>query len=114
MAVRITATALIAGLIGLWAVAPCAAQPTAPTPAPLGDPPPPLTDAAFDAAYQCPEALAGDAQRQKAMVEYYHWVYAAHPDWSTADAVEYRKTLLTRHQCAASLRDLATYTKRER
>jgi hypothetical protein len=73
----------------------------------------PATDAAVDAAFQCPESLAGDAQRLRALVDYFHWVQARHPDWSVADAVEYKKDLLVRHQCTASLRDLDDYAARE-
>jgi hypothetical protein len=76
-------------------------------------PPPAATDSAFDAAFQCPESLAGDAQRLRALVDYFHWVQARHPDWSVADAVEYKKDLLVRHQCAASLRDLDDFSARE-
>jgi hypothetical protein len=86
---------------------------SAPVPPPLGDPPPPLSDAAFDAAFICPEALVSDDARRQAMVVYFHWAQARHPDWSIADAVEYKKTLLIRHQCTQSLRDLADYAKRE-
>src|SRR5277367_4637297 len=75
--------------------------------------PPPLTDAAFEAAFQCPEAMASDADRRQALVDYFHWTQARHPDWSIADAIEFKKNLLVRHQCAASLRDLADYAKRE-
>lgn len=75
--------------------------------------PPPLTDVAFETAFKCPEAMADDAGRRQALVDYFHWVQARHPDWSIANAVEFKKTLLVRHQCAASLRDLADYAKRE-
>jgi len=80
---------------------------------PLGDPPPPLTDSAFDAAFRCPESFTDDAERRAALVDYFHWTQARHPDWSIAAAVEFKKTLLVRHQCTASLRDLADYAKRE-
>lgn len=103
-----------AGLIVLLALASPGLSQTPPQiPAPLGDPPPPMTDAALDTAFQCPESLGSDAERRQAMVVYFHWVQAAHPDWSVADAVEFKKTLLVRHSCEASLRDLADYTKRE-
>jgi hypothetical protein len=72
-----------------------------------------LTDAAFDASFRCPESLTDDAQRREALVDYFHWTQARHPDWSVADAIEFKKNLLVRHQCAASLRDLADYAKRE-
>jgi hypothetical protein len=57
--------------------------------------------------------LANDKARRQAMVEFFHWAQARHPDWSLAGTVEYKKTLLIRHQCEASLRDLADYAKRE-
>ena len=76
-------------------------------------PPPPLTDAALDTAFRCPESLAGDDERRQALVDYFHWAGARHPNWSVAAAVEFRKTLLVRHQCAVSLRDLADYAKHE-
>jgi hypothetical protein len=76
-------------------------------------PPPPMTDAAVDAAFQCPEALASDAERRATLVGYFHWAQIRHPNWSVADAVEFKRALLVRHQCAASLRDLAAYSKRK-
>jgi hypothetical protein len=78
----------------------------------LGDPSA-QTDAAFASAFQCPEGMASDNERRQALVDYFRWTQARHPDWSVADAIEFKKTLLVRHQCAASLRDLADYTKRE-
>jgi len=113
MAAGIQILALIASLLASSAtLAPDQDRASAPMP-PLGDPPPPLTDTAFDAAFQCPEFLADDAQRRAALVDYFHWTQARHPDWSVADAIEFKKSLLVRHQCAASLRDLADYAKRE-
>jgi hypothetical protein len=76
-------------------------------------PPPPMTDAAIDAAFQCPEALSSDDQRRGVLVGYFHWAQARHPNWSIADAVEFRENLLARHRCVASLRDLADYSKRK-
>ena len=76
-------------------------------------PPPPMTDAAVDAAFQCPEALASDAERRATLVGYFHWAQVRHPNWSVADAVEFKRVLLVRHQCDASLRDLAAYSKRK-
>jgi hypothetical protein len=76
-------------------------------------PPPPMTDAAVDAAFQCPEALASDAERRATLVGYFHWAQVRHPNWSVADAVEFKRALLVRHQCEASLRDLAAYSKRK-
>ena len=76
-------------------------------------PPPPPTDAALDTSFRCPESLADDEARRQALVDYFHWAEARHPNWSVADAVEFRKTLLVRHQCAVSLRDLADYAKHE-
>ena len=98
-------------LLGLGASGSGRAEP-AHVPAPLGDPPPPLTDTAFDAAFRCPESLADDGHRRQALVDYFHWAQARHPNWSLADSVEFKKTLLVRHQCADSLRDLATFEKR--
>jgi hypothetical protein len=105
-----TTAALMAGLASFCASTPGWAQSPAQNPAPLGDPPP-LSDAAFDAAFQCPEALADDAGRRRALVDYFHWSLARHPDWSLAEAVEFKKTLLVRHRCTDSLRDLAAYAK---
>jgi hypothetical protein len=75
-------------------------------------PPPPMTDVAIDAAFQCPEALASDDQRRGALVGYFHWAQVRHPNWSVAEAVQFREALLVRHRCTASLRDLADYSKR--
>jgi hypothetical protein len=101
------------GLLTLSAMAPPGDSSPGPVPPPLGDPPPPLSDAAFDAAYLCPETLDSDAARRQAMVVFFHWAQARHPDWSLADSVEFKKSLLIRHQCTQSLRDLADYAKRE-
>ena len=110
MAAATGSLAAVAGLMVLFAQAsPLRAQ----THDLTDIPPPPLTDAAADAAFQCPEALADDDQRRQALVDYFHWAQARHPDWSVADAVEFRKRLLVRHQCAASLRDMADYAKHE-
>ena len=87
-------------------------QPSPTVSAQLSDPPP-AVDEAFDAAFQCPETLSGDAARRQALVDYFHWSQARHPDWSVAEAVEFKKTLLVRHHCADSLRDMAVYTKHE-
>jgi hypothetical protein len=114
MAARTGIAAMSVGLIALLAAGPPAwSQAPTPIPAPLGDPPPPLSDAAFDAAFQCPEALADERERRAALVGYFVWAETRHPDWSVAGAIEFRKTLLVHHQCAASLRDLADYAKRE-
>jgi len=99
----------IALVLALLTLAP-SARAQVQTPA---DAAPPLTDAALDAAFRCPEALAGDDQRRQALVDYFHWVQARHPDWSVADAIEFKKALMIRHQCTASLRDLADYAKHE-
>lgn len=109
MMARIISTAVMAGLFGFGAAMPGWSQTVS---APLSDPPP-AADNVFDAAFQCPETLPGDAARRQALVDYFHWSQARHPDWSVAEAVEFKKTLLVRHHCADSLRDLAVYTKRE-
>jgi hypothetical protein len=84
----------------------------APTPNPVSqESPPPLTDAALDAAFQCPEILANEDLRRQALLDYFHWAQIRHPNWSRADTVEFKKKLLIRHQCADSLRDLADYAK---
>ena len=102
---------MAAGLpIGLTLVVLAALAQGPPEPSPTA---PPLTDPAFDQAFVCPEDLPGEAARRQAMVVFFHWAEAAHPDWSLADTVEFKKTLLIRHHCEASLRDLADYAKRE-
>jgi hypothetical protein len=114
--------AIAAALIGLVALPvmalPVMARPfegpaRAADPPPLGDPPPLLDDAAYDTMFVCPESLPSDEARRQAMVAFFHWAQARHPDWSLAETVEFKKTLLVRHDCAASLRDLADYAKRE-
>lgn len=111
MAARTEAAVAIAGLISLLAVASALAQ--APIPPPQGGPPAPRSDAEIDAAFQCPEALADDKARRQALVDYFHWTQGLHPNWSVAQVVEFKKTLLIRHRCADSLRDMADYAKRE-
>jgi hypothetical protein len=74
---------------------------------------PPQTDEVYDQSFQCPEALPDDKSRRTALVDYFHWASARHPDWSLAQAVEFKKQLLVHHQCATSLRDLADYAKTE-
>jgi hypothetical protein len=88
---------------------------TAPAQVPLASqaPQPPQTDEVYDQSFQCPEALPDDKARRTALVDYFHWASARHPDWSVAQAVEFKKQLLVRHQCATSLRDLADYAKTE-
>ena len=77
-------------------------------------PPPPMTDAAIVMQpFNRPEALASDAERRATLVGYFHWAQVRHPNWSVADAVEFKRVLLVRHQCDASLRDLAAYSKRK-
>ncbi len=104
---------MLSGIRGLATVIGALALSTMARPGEAEVVPPPLSDTAFDAAFQCPEFLSDDAQRRAALVDYFHWTQARHPDWSIADAIEFKKTLLVRHQCAASLRDLADYAKRE-
>ena len=110
MAAKTASLALVTALTTLTAFA-------APARAQIHDlteiPPPPMTDAAVDAAFQCPEALASDAERRATLVGYFHWAQVRHPNWSVADAVEFKRALLVRHQCEASLRDLAAYSKRK-
>ncbi len=105
-------TIIVAGLAFFLGPALAQAQ-TGALPLALANDPPPASDAAFDAAFTCPESLPDDKGRRAALVRYFHWVEARHPDWSTAEAVEHRKTLMINHQCTDSLRDLATFTKRE-
>jgi hypothetical protein len=111
MMARTHAAAVIAGLTALLAAVSAFAQESV-TPPP-GDPPAPRGDAEIDAAFQCPETLASDKDRRLALVDYFHWIQRLHPDWSVAKAVEFKKALLIRHQCADSLRDLADYSARE-
>jgi hypothetical protein len=111
MTARTKAAVAIAGLISLMAAASALAQ--APIPSSLGDPLAPRSDAEIDAAFQCPEALSDDKARRQALVDYFHSVQRLHPDWSVAQTVEFKKTLLVHHRCADSLRDLADYAKRE-
>ncbi|HEX4183367.1 MAG TPA: hypothetical protein VHY34_08915 [Caulobacteraceae bacterium] len=107
MTVKI-ATALVLAGLGALALTGGALGQTNSSP-----PSPPLTDAAFDQSFQCPEVLADDKARRIALVDYFHWASARHPDWSVAQAVEFKKQLLIHHQCATSLRDLADYAKTE-
>jgi hypothetical protein len=111
MTARTHTAAMIAGLIALLAAVSAYAQ--TPVAVPLGDPPALRSDAEVDAAFRCPETLASDNDRRLALVDYFHTIQRLHPDWSVAKAVEFKKTLLVRHQCADSLRDLADYSARE-
>ena len=110
MAAGTASLAAAAGLLVLFAQA-------SPVRAQIHDltevPPPPLTDDAADTAFQCPESLPGEDQRRQALIDYFHWAEVRHPDWSVADAVEFKKRLLVRHRCTVSLRDMADYAKHE-
>ena len=101
------------------AAAPRAAAQLAPMPQALAGTSPSQSDASvsdqdFDARFQCPETLTDDDMRRSALVGFFHWAAARHPDWSIADTVEFRKAMLERHSCTATLKAIADYTKRER
>ncbi|HXC54435.1 MAG TPA: hypothetical protein VNU97_04005 [Rhizomicrobium sp.] len=72
------------------------------TPAPAA-----LDDAAFDAQFQCPEALADKDSRIDAYHRYVDWAKDQHPDWNFKKRLDVRYGLLRRHACAVTLANAA-------
>lgn len=62
-----------------------------------------LDDAAFDAAFQCPEALSGAENRMEELARYFAWARERHPDWNFRKRLDVRYGLLRRHACATTL-----------
>lgn len=69
----------------------------------------PLSDAQFDAQFQCPESLP-DAARQPEVKNYFLWVGKAHPDWTVQKVLETRFRLLQTHQCEVTLQNIRAST----
>jgi hypothetical protein len=64
------------------------------------------TFADIDRQFVCPEALPDDATRTQALKAFMTGVSQAAPNMNIAQVLLYRRTLLTKHGCAATLRSL--------
>ncbi|MEI9988498.1 MAG: hypothetical protein WDM86_00525 [Rhizomicrobium sp.] len=66
-----------------------------------------VDDATFDAAFQCPETLAGADAREDELQRYAAWAKAMHPDWNFRKRLDVRYGLLRRHACAQTMANIA-------
>ncbi|MEI9886525.1 MAG: hypothetical protein WDN08_08480 [Rhizomicrobium sp.] len=88
---------------------PVPAPPVVAQAAPPGeDAPAPLDDVAFDAAFLCPETLAGADSRIEELARYFAWAKLRHPDWNFRKRLDVRYGLLRRHACAITLAQMAS------
>ena len=82
------------------------------TPAPDADAPVVmLSDATFDANFQCPETLPDKDSRIDEYVAWTRWARAAHPDWTFRKRLDVRYGLLRRHGCQTTLANISSSGK---
>src|ERR1700678_3260770 len=68
-----------------------------------------VSDDQFAVAFRCPENISDEKERVLALVNYFNWAYARHPDWEIKKIVSYRIELLVSHNCTNTLGNIRNH-----